>query len=124
MIRSGETLTDGGTTQAEVAIVAAGPVAVAIRLAGRAGRIVLIEARGTQFKPIDNLDYFRAERVDDTRHGPTEHNRRRMLGGTSSVWGGRCIPFDPEDFAPTPERPGWPIAYAEFEAYVADAAIC
>jgi choline dehydrogenase-like flavoprotein len=123
MIRSGETLTDGGTTQAEVAIVGAGPVgiAVAIRLAGRAGRIVLIEAGGTQFKPIDNLNYFRAERVDDTRHGPTELNRRRMLGGTSSVWGGRCIPFDPEDFAPTPERPGWPIAYAEFEAYVADA---
>ncbi len=123
MIRSGETLADGGTTQAEVAIVGAGPVgvAVAIRLAGRAGRIVLIEAGGTQFKPADNLNYFRAERVDDTRHGPTDLNRRRMLGGTSSVWGGRCIPFDPEDFAPTPDRPGWPIAFAEFEAYVADA---
>jgi choline dehydrogenase-like flavoprotein len=123
MIRSGETLADGNTTQAEVAIVGAGPVgiAVAIRLAGRAGRIVLIEAGGTQFKPADNLNYFRAERVDDSRHGPTELNRRRMLGGTSSVWGGRCIPFDPEDFAPTPARPGWPIAFAEFEAYAADA---
>jgi choline dehydrogenase-like flavoprotein len=123
MIRSGATLADGGTTHAEVAIVGAGPVgvAVAIRLAGRAGRIVLIEAGGTQFKTNDNLNYFRAERVDDTRHGPTELNRRRMLGGTSSVWGGRCIPFDPEDFAQTPDRPGWPIAFAEFEAYVADA---
>jgi choline dehydrogenase-like flavoprotein len=106
MIRSGETLADVGTTQAEVAIVGAGPVgvAVAIRLAGRAGGIVLIEAGGTQFKPADNLNYFRAERVDDTRHLPTELNRRRMLGGTSSAWGGRCIPFDPEDFAPTPDR--------------------
>jgi choline dehydrogenase-like flavoprotein len=123
MIRSGETLADGGTTQAEVAIIGAGPVgvAIAIRLAGRAGRIVLIEAGGKQFKAADNLNYFRAERVDDTRHGPTELNRRRMLGGTSSVWGGRCIPFDPEDFAPTPGRRGWPIAFAEFEAYVADA---
>lgn len=123
MIRSGETLADGGTTQADVAIVGTGPVgiAVAIRLAGRAGRIVLIEAGGTNFKPIDNLNYFRAERVDDTRHAPTELNRRRMLGGTSSVWGGRCIPFDAEDFAPTSDRPGWPIAYGEFEAYVADA---
>jgi choline dehydrogenase-like flavoprotein len=123
MIRSGETLADGGATQAEVAIVGAGPVgvAVAIRLAGRAGRIVLIEAGGTQFNPTENLNYFRAEQVDDTRHGPTELNRRRMLGGTSSVWGGRCIPFDPEDFAPTPDRPGWPIAFAEFEAHVADA---
>jgi choline dehydrogenase-like flavoprotein len=123
MIRSSETLSDGGTTPAEVAIVGGGPVgiAVAIRLAGRAGRIVLIEAGGTQFKPADNLNYFRAERVDDARHGPTELNRRRMLGGTSSVWGGRCIPFDPEDFGPTQDRPGWPIAFAEFKAYVADA---
>jgi choline dehydrogenase-like flavoprotein len=123
MKRSGETLADGGTTHAEVAIVGAGPVglSVAIRLAGRTGRIVLIEAGGTQFKPADNLNYFRAERVDDTRHLPTELYRRRMLGGTSSVWGGRCIPFDPEDFAPTPDRPGWPIDFAEFEAYVAEA---
>jgi choline dehydrogenase-like flavoprotein len=123
MNRSGETLADGGTTQANIAIVGAGPVgvAVAIRLAGRAGRIVLIEAGGTQFKPADNLNYFRAEQVDDTRHWPTELYRRRMLGGTSSVWGGRCIPLDPEDFAPTPDRPGWPIAFAEFNAYVADA---
>jgi choline dehydrogenase-like flavoprotein len=44
-----------------------------------------------------------------------------MLGGTTSVWGGRCIPFDPEDFAPTRDRPGWPIPFAEVHAYVSDA---
>lgn len=123
MIRSGETLADGGITQAEVAIVGAGPVgvAVAMQLAGRIGRIVLIEAGGTQFKTADNLSFFKAERVDDTRHSPTELYRRRMLGGTSSVWGGRCVPFDPEDFAPTPERPGWPIAFAAFDRHIADA---
>jgi choline dehydrogenase-like flavoprotein len=123
MIVSGETLEDGGTTQADVAIVGAGPVgvAIAIRLAGRAGRVVLIEAGGARYKRADNLNFFRAERVDDRRHAPAELNRRRMLGGTSSVWGGRCIPFDPEDFQPTSVRPGWPIAFAEFEAHVADA---
>jgi choline dehydrogenase-like flavoprotein len=35
----------------------------------------------------------------------------RRLGGTSNLWGGRCVPYDPIDFA---ERPGlvgplWPI---------------
>lgn len=44
-----------------------------------------------------------------------------MLGGTTSIWGGRCIPFDPEDFAPTRMRPGWPIAYAEMDAHIAEA---
>jgi choline dehydrogenase-like flavoprotein len=123
MIRSGQTLADGGTTQAEIAIVGAGAigVALAVRLAGRVGRVVLIEAGGTQFNSVHNLSFFKAERIDNPLHAPTELNRRRMLGGTTSVWGGRCIPFDREDFAPTPDRPGWPISFAEFDSYVPEA---
>jgi choline dehydrogenase-like flavoprotein len=123
MIRNGETLANGGTTEAEVAIVGAGAmgVALAIRLSGRIGRIVLIEAGGAQFNSNDNLSFFKAERVEDPRHAPTELYRRRMLGGTTSVWGGRCIPFDREDFEPTPDRPGWPIEFTEVDAYVPDA---
>lgn len=123
MIRSAESLVDGGTTRAEVAIVGAGAIgiALAIRLSDRIGHIVLIEAGEAQFKATDNLSFFKAERIDDTRHASTELYRRRMLGGTTSVWGGRCIPFSPEDFAPTRDRPGWPIAFAEFDAYVPDA---
>ncbi len=123
MIRSGETLVDGGTTETEVAIVGAGAigVALAVRLSGRIGRIVLIEAGGAQFKSTDNLSFFKAERVDDPRHAPTELYRRRMLGGTTSVWGGRCIPFDREDFESTPNRPGWPIEFTDVDAHVPDA---
>ena len=118
-----EALDDGGTTQVQVAIVGAGAigVALAVRLAGRLARIALIEAGGTQFRPSDNLTFFKAEQVDDSRHASTELYRRRMLGGTTSVWGGRCIPFDAEDFAPTAERRGWPIPFAEFAAHVPDA---
>ena len=47
--------------------------------------------------------------------------RRRMLGGTTSVWGGRCIPFDREDFASTRDRPGWPIEFTDVSDYVPDA---
>jgi choline dehydrogenase-like flavoprotein len=123
MICSGEALADGGATHAEVAIVGAGAVgiALAIRLAGRVGRIVLIEAGGTRFKPAHHLSFFKAEQIDDRRHAPTELYRRRMLGGTTSVWGGRCIPFDPEDFAPACGRPGWPITFTEFYPHVPDA---
>ena len=39
----------------------------------------------------------------------------RQLGGTSNLWGGICLRFDPIDFIP---RPGlvdarWPITYEE-----------
>jgi choline dehydrogenase-like flavoprotein len=120
MICNGATLDDGGTTQVEIAIVGAGPVgvALAVHLSGRIGRIALIEAGGALFKPEDNLAFFKGEQIDDDRHPPIELYRRRMLGGTTSVWGGRCIPFDPEDFAPARGRPGWPITFEEFAALI------
>jgi choline dehydrogenase-like flavoprotein len=123
MICAGDSLPDDGATEVEVAIVGAGAVGVAVatRLMGRVGRIALIEAGGTQFKPAQSLEFFKAARINDSRHLPTELNRRRMLGGTTSVWGGRCITFDPEDFAPTHSRPGWPIAYREMDAHIAEA---
>jgi choline dehydrogenase-like flavoprotein len=123
MIRAGDSLPDGGATEVDVAIVGAGAVGIAIatRLAGRVPRVALIEAGGVKSKFHQNLDYFKASHVADARHAPTELYRRRMLGGTTSVWGGRCIPFDPEDFAPACARSGWPIAFADVDAYVADA---
>ena len=123
MIRAGESLPEGGPMEVEVAIVGAGPIglAVAIRLAGRIGRIALIEAGGTQFKPAQSLEFFKATQINDSRHLPTELNRRRMLGGTTSVWGGRCISLDPEDFVPALGQPGWPIPFAEMDAHIAEA---
>jgi choline dehydrogenase-like flavoprotein len=120
VIRAGGSLPDAGATEFEVAIVGAGAVgiAVALRLGGRLGRIALIEAGDAKFKPARDLQFFKAAHIDDARHLPTELNRRRMLGGTTSVWGGRCIPLDLEDFAPTRERPGWPIAFTQVNAYV------
>jgi choline dehydrogenase-like flavoprotein len=123
MICAGDTLADGGATEVEVAIVGAGPLGIAIAtcLEGRVGRIAIIEAGDAHFNHAQNLQFFRASQINDPRHTATELNRRRMLGGTSSIWGGRCIPFDPEDFAPTRMRSGWPMAYAEMETHIAEA---
>ncbi|MEI9987091.1 MAG: GMC family oxidoreductase, partial [Aliidongia sp.] len=123
MIRAGASLPDGGVTQFDVAIVGAGAIgiALAVRLMGRAGRIALIEAGDSKFEPAESLKFFKANEVDDSRHAGTELYRRRMLGGTTAVWGGRCIPFDPEDFLPAADRPGWPISFAEYEANIPDA---
>jgi len=123
MICAGDSLPDGGETGVDVAIVRAGPVgiALAVRLAGRVGRIALIEAGGPRYKPAESSEFFRAAEVTDPRHMPTDLYRRRMLGGTTSIWGGRCTPFDPEDFASGPGRPGWPIAFVEVDTHIPDA---
>ena len=53
------------------------------------------------------------EIVDRRRHAPMQIAVRRALGGTSLLWGGRCVPFDDIDFADRPHVPlsGWPLPH-------------
>lgn len=45
--------------------------------------------------------------------------RRAGWGGTSTIWGGRCVPFDPIDFVARSHVPnsGWPIGHDEVATY-------
>jgi len=119
MILAGDALPEDRPTEVDVAIVGAGAIglAFATRLAGRVGRIALIEAGGAKYDADEQSNFFKADEIADRRHPPTELNRRRMLGGTTSVWGGRCIPLDPEDFMPGLGRSGWPMPFDEVAAY-------
>ena len=40
-----------------------------------------------------------AENLDPATHHAPEITVARRLGGASNLWGGRCLPFDPVDFA-------------------------
>jgi choline dehydrogenase-like flavoprotein len=55
-----------------------------------------------------------AEIADPQRHAPMALSARRGFGGTSALWGGRCVPLDPIDLARRDWVPhsGWPIAWA------------
>ena len=123
MILAGDALPQDRPTEVDVAIVGAGAVGVALvtRLADRVGRIALIEAGGPRYEVDQHLSFFKADEITDHRHPPTEFYRRRMLGGTTSVWGGRCIPLDPDDFMPGPGKSGWPVAFDEVAAHFPDA---
>jgi hypothetical protein len=59
-----------------------------------------------------------SERVEPERHDDTMIAMSRQLGGTSNLWGARCLPYDPIDFEP---RPGidarWPIGHADLAPY-------
>jgi choline dehydrogenase-like flavoprotein len=62
-----------------------------------------------------------AEIADPRRHAPMDIAVRRALGGTSLLWGGRCVPFDDIDFADRPHVPGggWPLSHDDIRPWYA-----
>jgi choline dehydrogenase-like flavoprotein len=105
--------------EADVAVVGAGPagIVVALELA-RAGRNVLLIDSGGDSRQADT------QRLGDlVGHDPAHVSMAlatsRQLGGASNLWGGRCVPFDPVDFAPRElvAESTWPVSYEELEPY-------
>jgi len=90
---------------------------------GAAGkRVILLEAGGDK-KTKASQDYYRGELTDPVVHPPTHNYRVRAMGGTSTIWGGRAIPFDAIDFEQRDWVPGsgWPFGREELADYYAKA---
>ncbi|MDB5774666.1 MAG: oxidoreductase [Herbaspirillum sp.] len=103
---------------ATVCIVGAGAagITLACELDGCGFKVLLLEA-GAVKEQAGRSDYYegKAERP----HPATTEYRRTRFGGTTHIWGGRCVPFDPIDFERRDYIPhsGWPIAYDEVAQY-------
>lgn len=120
MFINAETIQNESTLGADVAVVGAGPagIVVALELAKSGHNIVLLESGNLHFsETIQNLS--EASDFDPQFHAPMSECTRRQIGGTSTIWGGRCVPYDPVDFDRRSYVPhsSWPILYEELEAY-------
>lgn len=104
----------------ELAVIGAGPAGIVVALeAARHGHsVVLVESGDQTFDPAVQ-ELSEAATWDRHRHAPLSMAVRRQVGGTSVIWGGRCVPFDPVDFAPRPFLgvPAWPIDYDAIQSY-------
>src|SRR5580704_10349097 len=98
----------------DLVIVGAGPAGLTLAAeCGRRGlRILLVEAGGLK-EMVNSRAAFAGEIASPGIHPSLDLYRVRALGGTSRIWGGRCIPLDPIDFATREWIPwsGWPISY-------------
>ena len=96
----------------DVCIVGAGAVgvALALALAGRGLDVIVAEA-GDRKPDAAVQDAYGGAVVDEALHSPLIDYRERRFGGSSTVWGGRCMPLDPIDFEARDWMPhsGWPI---------------
>ncbi|NQX10195.1 FAD-binding protein [Microbacteriaceae bacterium VKM Ac-2855] len=112
----------------DLCIVGAGPVGLAAALeAADAGlRVLLLDAGdfSSGRRDVPSSRRPAPHIVDDARHAPMEQIARRGIGGTSWMWGGRCVQFEPLDFEHRDHVPDslWPIGVHEVRPWQSAAA--
>lgn len=110
---------EGYDAPVETLIVGSGPagLTVALELARRGHPSLVLESGAAGSEAAHDLSA--AEILDPARHDDMSIAVARQLGGTSNLWGGRCIPLDPIDFEPRAfaREARWPLAYEEIAPY-------
>lgn len=117
----------GSEITADLVIIGGGMAGLALarEWAGSGRSVAVIESGGKAFDPATQ-DLYRGEGVmrgPDNPDAPfsdyLHQSRRRMLGGSGMVWGGKCVALDPADFAERPWVPGsgWPISRKAMQPY-------
>ncbi len=108
------------TLLVDICIVGAGAagIAFALQFADSATTVLLLESGGLRAEPDTNA-LNEGTVADEKLHSAPNRYRERRFGGTTTIWGGRCMPFDPIDFEPREyvANSGWPIAYESLHAY-------
>jgi GMC oxidoreductase/FAD binding domain len=120
MFIDAENLENEITFRSDIAVVGSGPagIVLALELSKAGYDVALIESGRLQFsEEIQNLS--EASYFDPKFHAPMSECTRRQLGGTSIIWGGRCLPYDPVDFDKREyiQQSDWPVTYEELEGY-------
>jgi len=120
LITSAAELPDDLALTADLAVVGAGPagIVVALEIARQGFDVLLVESGYESFDPdVQNL--AEAAEWDTKLHSPMSLTTRRQVGGTSVIWGGRCVPFDEVDFDRRPYigAAQWPVSYEQMRTY-------
>jgi choline dehydrogenase-like flavoprotein len=120
MIRDADSFDDGTVLRADICIVGAGAagITLALQFLSSGHSVLLLESGGDEEEAATQALY-EGEVADEKLHSPPVKYRQRRLGGSTSIWGGRCIPFDPIDFERRDWIPdsGWPFGIDELLPY-------
>lgn len=103
----------------DVCIVGAGAAGLSLALdfIGLPQKMLVIDAGDLHGKRTDQ-SFYEGEVVNPAHPAPNMYRHRR-LGGSTTIWGGRCVPYDEIDFEARDyvALSGWPFRRAELEPY-------
>ena len=106
--------------EADLCIVGSGPAGLSIanEFVGSDIRVLILEGGGAVDEP-DTQALYDIQNTGAHRQIDQYLLRRRILGGSSHIWTGRCAPFDDIDFEQRSWIPwsGWPLTLQDFAAY-------
>lgn len=117
MLVDGNLVVQDSVVEADVCIVGAGAagISVASEFIGSRYKVVLLESGG--FSLDDKAQRLNAVESEELAIDPL--SRIRQLGGTTTVWAGKWIPFTPYDLEKKNwvAHSGWPLRYEELIPY-------
>lgn len=100
-------------------VVGAGAVGLlfATYLSRQGKKVVVLETGGRSYSAASQS--LNTSVISGRSHEGVTSGRARVLGGTSTLWGGQLIAFDTIDMEPRPwlGLPGWPIGREELAPY-------
>jgi choline dehydrogenase-like flavoprotein len=118
-------LEDGVSIEADLCIVGSGPagISIAAEFAKTNVNVLVLESGGVDDEQ-DTQRLYEIESAGAPRVMDQQDLRRRILGGSSHIWTGRCAPFDALDFESRPwiSNSGWPLSRANLDPYLERAA--
>ena len=120
-------LPDASAIEADLVIIGGGlaGITLAKELAGGPLKVAILESGGRELDMEIQALYAGSAvvRAPDNPDKPFDdypaQSRARVLGGSGMIWGGKCAPLDPADFAARPWAPhsGWPVTRAQMQPF-------
>jgi choline dehydrogenase-like flavoprotein len=112
-------LEDGADLETDVCIVGAGAAGIALAREFLAGgtRVVLLESGG--LRPADSEEALNEGEATGLDAASLTDGRQRVLGGTTALWAGQCLPAEPNVFESREwvAHSGWPFDGHELEPF-------